>query len=267
MCRFDRVEWARRLGLEELVRDSSPVSLIDVTAIYSTLITTSRFQEIDVFDCYHLGIFSSVLLFGVCYVVSLFASAALFDFIDQLNLFGKKLPDDSDKFIFFLTAPLAAVVLLYFVSNLTANPNDQLACAEKRYLAKKEIVETRAKVAEIEAMTAALDPDPSNNKKIQKELKESRQALAKLHTTPSSQEMLEDQEPIDDRSTFILSALWLGVCFFLQRIFEKMFHDKGYALLAVCAAGFLLAFFSANYFLLGGSVTGGLMGSAGRNNA
>ena len=61
----------------------------------------------------------------------------------------------------------------------------------------------------------------------------------------------------------ILSGLWLGACFFLQRVFEKLFKDKGYALLTVCAAGFLLAFFTANYFLLGGSVTGGLMGAAG----
>lgn len=67
----------------------------------------------------------------------------------------------------------------------------------------------------------------------------------------------------DDKSKLILSGLWLGVCFFLQRLFEKVFHDKGYALLAVCAAGFLIAFFSANYFLLGGSVTGGLIGATG----
>ena len=50
----------------------------------------------------------------------------------------------------------------------------------------------------------------------------------------------------------------------LVGLFEKLFKDKGYALLTVCAVGFLLAFFTANYFLLGGSVTGGLMGSGDR---
>ena len=49
----------------------------------------------------------------------------------------------------------------------------------------------------------------------------------------------------------------------LQKLFDKVFKDKSRALLAVCAIGFLLAFFTANYFLLGGSVTGGLIGSVG----
>ncbi len=73
----------------------------------------------------------------------------------------------------------------------------------------------------------------------------------------------EPGAPVDDQRRLVLSGLWLGACFFLQRVFEKLFKDKGYALLTVCAAGFLLAFFTANYFLLGGSVTGGLMGAAG----
>jgi hypothetical protein len=72
--------------------------------------------------------------------------------------------------------------------------------------------------------------------------------------------------PVDDQTRLVLSGLWLGACFFLQRVFEKLFKDKGYALLTVCAAGFLLAFFTANYFLLGGSVTGGLMGSVGERS-
>ena len=80
-------------------------------------------------------------------------------------------------------------------------------------------------------------------------------ALSKGKGAPSA--------PIDEQTKLILSGLWLGACFFLQRVFEKFFQDKGYALLTVCAAGFLLAFFTANYFLLGGSVTGGLMGSVG----
>ena len=66
----------------------------------------------------------------------------------------------------------------------------------------------------------------------------------------------------DEKYTFILSGLWLMVSFFMQRLFERIFDNRGYALLTVCAVGFLLAFLTANYFLLGGSVTGGLMGGA-----
>jgi hypothetical protein len=66
----------------------------------------------------------------------------------------------------------------------------------------------------------------------------------------------------DEKYTFILSGLWLMVSFFMQRLFERIFDNRGYALLTVCAVGFLLAFLTSNYFLLGGSVTGGLMGGA-----
>jgi hypothetical protein len=72
--------------------------------------------------------------------------------------------------------------------------------------------------------------------------------------------------PLGDQTRLVLSGLWLGACFFLQKLFEKMFKGKGYALLTVCAIGFLLAFFTANYFLLGGSVTGGLMGLLGERS-
>lgn len=69
--------------------------------------------------------------------------------------------------------------------------------------------------------------------------------------------------PMDKQTELILSGLWLGVCFFLQQVFEKTFKDKRLALLTVCALGFLIAFFTANYFLVGGSITGGLIGSVG----
>ena len=49
----------------------------------------------------------------------------------------------------------------------------------------------------------------------------------------------------------------------LQRVFEKLFKDRGYALFTICVAGFLLAFYTANYFLVGGSFIGGIMGSLG----
>ena len=48
-------------------------------------------------------------------------------------------------------------------------------------------------------------------------------ALSKGKEAPSA--------PIDDQTKLILSGLWLGACFFLQRVFEKFFQDKGNALL------------------------------------
>ena len=102
-----------------------------------------------------------------------------------------------------------------------------------------------------------------------KRLRESPESLRELEQAQTELRELKEhglnhrQAPIDDQTKLILSGLWLGACFFLQRIFERVFKDKGYALLTVCAAGFLLAFFTANYFLLGGSVTGGLIGSVG----
>lgn len=65
-----------------------------------------------------------------------------------------------------------------------------------------------------------------------------------------------------EKFEFLLNGLWIGAAFFLQRLLEKLFENRGYAMLTVCAIGFLLAFFTANYFLLGGSVVGGSMGSA-----
>jgi hypothetical protein len=65
-----------------------------------------------------------------------------------------------------------------------------------------------------------------------------------------------------EKFEFLLNGLWIGAAFFLQRLLEKLLENRGYAMLMVCAIGFLLAFFTANYFLLGSSVLGGSMGSA-----
>lgn len=146
---------------------------------------------------------------------------------------------------------------------------EKIAIEEKH---KREILKAQhqVKLAEIKARRLKLHQDSAKRHASSKELAKARADLQKLQkqgadysemsvgSTPQS-----PSEPENEQTKLILSALWLGACFFLQRIFEKYFEDKGYALLAVCALGFLIAFFSANYFLLGGSVTGGLMGSAG----
>lgn len=170
---------------------------------------------------------------------------------------------------------------VYFASSMTYD--DQIFCSEVQFKKEKRALEearakdikeaeTQVKLAEIEAKRLMLTfRSTESSIKHQHKLKLARESLAKLkakgvdYSSMSKHSEQEKQTPVDERFKLILSALWLGACFFLQRIFEKLFHDKGYALLAVCAAGFLVAFFSANYFLLGGSITGGLMGSAGGN--
>lgn len=138
----------------------------------------------------------------------------------------------------------------------------------------KEVVE---QIAQANKQLERLQKTPSVTEGTSSELTKAREELARLKREGVDYSKLSEpqmssaplaparapQTPVDDQTKLILSALWLGACFFLQRIFEKVFKDKGYALLTVCAAGFLLAFFTANYFLLGGSVTGGLMGSVG----
>jgi len=136
---------------------------------------------------------------------------------------------------------------------------------------------------ELESLVSSKSIEPAHVREIKAKLRaEKERASRKLERLRNSPESLSELEaaraelralkangpreqsaPIDDQTKLILSGLWLGACFFLQRVLEKLFKDKGYALLTVCAAGFLLAFFTANYFLLGGSVTGGLMGSVG----
>ena len=58
----------------------------------------------------------------------------------------------------------------------------------------------------------------------------------------------------------MISTLGLVVAFFLERLFEKLFRNRGYALLVVCLCGALFAFFTANYFLMGSIMGGGVIG-------
>ena len=127
--------------------------------------------------------------------------------------------------------------------------------------------QTRVEIEKIRAERARLTTQGVSDST---ELIQAKAELARLQaghaahmSSASPSTSREPGAPIDDQRRLVLSGLWLGACFFLQRVFEKLFKDKGYALLTVCAAGFLLAFFTANYFLLGGSVTGGLMGAVG----
>ena len=134
---------------------------------------------------------------------------------------------------------------------------------EARKAAKEEkLRETQAQL-KLAELRAAKTEDGSSQAEIA-QLQEKIQRI-KTHGTeePQLTSSQGSSEPIGQRTKLILSALWLGAAFFLQRIFEKFAKDKGYALLGVCAIGFLIAFLTANYFLLGGSVTGGIIGSMG----
>ena len=139
--------------------------------------------------------------------------------------------------------------------------------AERRALRHQPIPEKLAhEMAQAQAQLQTLEKAPDDAKDLahaQAQLKalERGPDYSKLSVLSGSKS--SPKVPLDEQKKLILSGLWLGACFFLQRIFEKLFKDKGYALLTVCAVGFILAFFTANYFLLGGSVTGGLMGSVG----
>ena len=122
----------------------------------------------------------------------------------------------------------------------------------------------KTELNKIRATQPQAQPQAQTQPQAQPQIQPQPQAQTQIQTQPQAQPQPGKQsDPIDEQTKLILSGIWLCFAFFLQRLFEKMFADKGYALLAVCAAGFLLAFFTANYFLLGGSVTGGIMGSVG----
>lgn len=129
---------------------------------------------------------------------------------------------------------------------------------------KKQIqaAKTKVKLAKIEARRQALYKSLKVNENANKVKTKQKIVKPKRITRSKSKDFLLDNE----KKHLIISALWLGACFFLQRLFEKLFHDKGYALLSVCAVGFLIAFFTANYFLLPGSISGGLIGAVEPNN-
>ena len=183
---------------------------------------------------------------------------------------------------YIATCFLAFWTARYIHGELTITPEEKVARAESIYQAKKKAIEdaydyklreakAQVKLAEIEAKQRALyNENSATNIKHDEQLAKAQAELSSLQAKGADYSKLSQatissskSEPVNEQTKLILSALWLGACFFLQRLFERLFHDKGYALLTVCAAGFLLAFFTANYFLLGGSVTGGIMGSVG----
>lgn len=180
-------------------------------------------------------------------------------------------------FITMISAPLVVIFSLYTAVVVLYNQGDtelQLAMEHARLEDSKarraqelKDAQTRIKIAKVRAENMKLTTQgaPDSTELIQAKAELARLQAghrAQVSSAPPSTSR-EPGAPIDDQRRLVLSGLWLGACFFLQRVFEKLFKDKGYALLTVCAAGFLLAFFTANYFLLGGSVTGGLMGAAG----
>lgn len=203
-------------------------------------------------------------------------------------LFKEEDPRERRETLSFITIFIFSIfvgcVSAYVYHELTLSPDERIARAEQQFQLEKEELEeahrqeikeaqTQVKLAEIEAKRLALYNDSASTRELEKAKAE----LARLRaegadysklsqpkmSSASPSKPQEPGAPVDEQRRLVLSGLWLGACFFLQRVFEKLFKDKGYALLTVCAAGFLLAFFTANYFLLGGSVTGGLMGAAG----
>ena len=139
---------------------------------------------------------------------------------------------------------------------------------DARRAAKIALIQAKAdaKIARLKAEERRLrDASPpvavivaeSKARRAQTRLARAKNKPATLHTSPALH--LEQIK-------IIISGLWLAVCFFLQRLLEKAFRDKGYALLTVCTLGFFIAFLTANYILLGSSVTGGIIGSVGHRS-
>ena len=196
--------------------------------------------------------------------------------------------DDTEGRVMVAMQAILLVPFLILVGNTPETAEERIARAEQEFQAEKEALEeahrqeiieaqTQVKLAEIEAKRMKLYEGSTTTKIHSEKLAQVRADLTKIKTkgvdyskmsqpeisAGTARSAQAPSEPTDEQTKLILTSLWLGACFFLQRLFEKIFNDKGYALLAVCAAGFVIAFFTANYFLLGGSVTGGLMGSTG----
>lgn len=219
----------------------------------------------------------SPLLFAIFLIWPVFIAFVGTDALLDKNSKFRKI-----ELILFILVTIASPVAYFTYSELTMSPEQKIARAEKIYQKNKIAIEkdheyklrearSQVKLAEIEAKQRALySGNSATNIKHDKQLAKAQAELSSLQAKGADYSKLSQatissskSEPVDEQTKLVLSALWLGACFFLQRLFEKLFEDKGYALLTVCAAGFLLAFFTANYFLLGGSVTGGIMGSVG----
>jgi hypothetical protein len=217
-------------------------------------------------ETYGLVCFVFRLLVTVACCVALFAKC--YEVIKE-----ERNPYDPGALFFALlfgglgSSMFGCLIYAFYLNIINPTPELQIARAEQVYQeAQKahaqELKEAKAKlkIAEINTKRLALS---SNTKESLYHAQKIKEARVKVKELQESGVNSSKSEPVDEQTKLILSALWLGACFFLQRLFERLFHDKGYALLTVCAAGFLLAFFTANYFLLGGSITGGIMGSVG----
>ena len=165
-----------------------------------------------------------------------------------------------DNMSFYTIVGIISLMTSFFIAyNMKLTDEMRIAMAEQSLQQEKERLKENRKEAQLQARLSAIEAERlalrNNSSGITRSVQDLDKAKPRGKDTPSM--------PIDKQTELILSGLWLGASFFLQRLFSKVFKDKGYALLTVCAAGFLLAFFTANYFLLGGSVTGGIMGSVG----
>lgn len=127
-------------------------------------------------------------------------------------------------------------------------------------------IENEIKIGRVKAEMALIDQQIENAKTINDTIpnnllarkKEAQDKLVAIQTAP----LTPKNKPQDSKTEFLLSVLGLAVAFFTQRILEKAFDNKGYAILAVCLLGALVAFFTANYFIFGSIIGGGVMGGS-----
>jgi hypothetical protein len=243
------------------------------------------------FSWWQLYLFGGVSTYFLCMLIG-FKDSTLIEFLVAWPLAGFSFtlsPSiERERVTGIASLTFCSLFAFLIFSDIDRTPEERIAIAEQEFQAeklaieeahKKEIIEaqTQVKLAEIEAKKMKLYKDSSKSKAHSDKLAQLRSDLSSMKARGADYSKLSrptmsvgatpppqsPSEPEDEQTKLILSGLWLGACFFLQRLFEKIFEDKGHALLGVCALGFLIAFFTANYFLLGGSVTGGIMGSVG----
>jgi hypothetical protein len=115
--------------------------------------------------------------------------------------------------------------------------------------------------ADLDRINQELENAKKINDTIPHELAAQKANIEKeLYTLRTKPLRHSDPPKTDSQSQFILSVLGLAIAFFFQRILEKLFNNKGYAILTVCLLGATIAFFTANYFIFGSIVGGGIMG-------
>jgi tetratricopeptide (TPR) repeat protein len=177
---------------------------------------------------------------------------------------------DQQRVVSPKTTPQSATV----PTIITQPPSLEIASAQALQKAKQQAAEAelRSKQQEIERLKLQAENlklkqavDQELVLKAQRETERQAKPTAAIQVPDQSIESGSEGSQGDsekEQFEFLLNGLWIAAAFFLQRLLEKLLENRGYAMLTVCAIGFLLAFFTANYFLLGGSVLGGSMGSA-----